>query len=112
MPYHRMCTRNTLVNAHKSCESTHERHWTLCFESGAVPLFHQWHLANDWEFHVGLVHLSNGVTLAIRSWDRSRVDDLDRTWLSAMATCHFRIQLSNCTIDVNVTDLLVHVVGV
>merc|ERR1712176_1335677 len=92
--------------------SAHEGSWALCLESGTVLLVHQRHLPNDRKLELRIVHFQHVIAPAFRSWKHGRVDDLDGARLRTMSPSHLRIQLTDRTVDVDVTELLVHIVCV
>mmetsp|Transcript_24702 Transcript_24702/g.57385 ORF Transcript_24702/g.57385 Transcript_24702/m.57385 type:complete len:210 (-) Transcript_24702:30-659(-) len=80
--------------------------------SGAVLLQHHGKLSHNGELEPLLVHLQGVVTAALLILKDGSVDDLDRTWVGTMTTRHLLVHLANSVVDVHITVLLVHVVGV
>merc|ERR1719171_2668975 len=92
--------------------SSHESHGALGCVGRTQLLDGHWHLPDNRELHIALVHFCYMVTLALACLEHRGVDNLDRAWFRTVTTSHLRVQLAHCAIDGHITELLVHVVGV
>lgn len=103
--------KRTMVILILSCLADPSRR-TVRVECGAPFFRDQRQLADDGEFELRPMHLQGVRTTAFGVLNYGGSNDLDGSWLGAMATSHFGVHLANGAVDGNIPILLVHIMSI
>merc|ERR1719433_146524 len=101
-----------LTSGQLAMSSADKRRGPLGFVRGAVLVWLQRALGDNWELQLRIVHLNHMVAPALGRLDDCSIDDLNCPWVRPVATSHLLEHLAHCTVERDVAVLLVHVMGV